>query len=135
MSLLDYLLGAPAGGNATADMRDLLVDDVIVHVHESSEREELSLCSNPGRVEGADWLSSRTEPWANVIEGTGHRSAIYVDPPSGSLMLLHMWPRAAMDHVAFREALHAHAHAHRAWCEVLAHPAQGADREQAGDRA
>jgi hypothetical protein len=126
MSALDCLLGPPPNeldaATGTVLVRTLLLpDDVQVHLQENQTDEEIVLFSIPGRVV-ADWLENRSQPWTSRCSHPVHpqaASVLVVDPPTGEVTLVEVWPRAALDLPTLGRCLADHRQTHLAWRALL----------------
>lgn len=128
MSALDALLGPrPPFSPCGASARCLRIDeDVLIHLHETHRHERVAICSVPGCLPPARWLSGRSQPWSHAMRlPADHRAwvLLQVEPGSHRLLIAEIWPRAALDASTFGQRLDAHVEHHRRWRERLQRPA------------
>lgn len=124
MSALDLLLGArPAGetGNAAQPRTLLLSDGLRLHMQESDTADDVILFSHLGRLgdtghfpQDRAWNASLPHPLCAEA-----RCVVSVDPGSGCMYLIDVWPRASLHPQSFAEFLQDHALRHRVWRGIL----------------
>jgi hypothetical protein len=96
---------------------------MLVHLQEDVTNEEVVLFSIPGKLEGAEWMAGRTTPWKRIRPSPlcqDGSSVLAVSPDTFEVILIEVWPRAALDSVALGNTLTRHLRRHERWRTVLA---------------